>query len=406
MLFAASSSIDWKTVRDTINLTEVVARLLGPAPGRRGERTGRLWWSCPLGTHADQNPSFSVRPGDRKWKCFGCGAKGDAVALVRHLNPAMTFPEAVAFLTGGPAPASKRPMAARQGPATRPPADRTADPSGMHEADALALVEAAAARLWTPEGEDALAYLHGRGLDDETIRAAGVGWTSWVMIPKADGSAFRALGVVIPWSSSGRLALCKIRQPEGRRPKYAEVFRDTARLVCYPGPETIRTGRPLIITEGEFDCLLLSQELSSLDVSVVTLGSASARPGPVALGPMLAAPSWFIATDADEAGDKAAVGWPARARRLRPPEGKDWTEFHATGFNRIRYLWGGIIESPISWEELAARRWGPAREDPEPGIIIDAPPPMTPRNAPPSSLKTCVDSTTFCATMRGTGARW
>jgi hypothetical protein len=31
----------------------------------------------------------------------------------------------------------------------------------MPEADALALVEAAAARLWTPEGADALVYLTG-----------------------------------------------------------------------------------------------------------------------------------------------------------------------------------------------------------------------------------------------------
>jgi len=215
----------------------------------------------------------------------------------------------------------------------------------MPEADALALVADAERRLWTPEGAHALASLRRRGLADETIRAARLGVTEGVAIPKADGSAFRALGVVLPWSSAGRPALVKVRQPEGRRPKYVEVFRDPARLVCYPGPERIKPGRPLILTEGEFDCLLLSQELASLDVSVVTLGSASARPGPAALGPMLAAPEWFLATDADEAGDKAAAGWPARARRLRPPEGKDWTEFHATGPNRIRYLWGGTIRS-------------------------------------------------------------
>src|SRR5512133_211612 len=96
--------IDWKEVRDTIDLAEVATRLLGPAPGRRGERGRRLWWPCPLGTHEDRNPSFSVRPGDWTWKCFGCGARGDAVALVRRLNPSMTIPEAVAFLTRGPAP--------------------------------------------------------------------------------------------------------------------------------------------------------------------------------------------------------------------------------------------------------------------------------------------------------------
>src|SRR5512135_1318971 len=83
---------DWQAVRDTIDLAEVAIRLLGPSPGRRGERGRRLWWPRPLGTHEDNNPSFSVRPGDRRWKCFGCGAKGDAMALVRRLNPSMSFP--------------------------------------------------------------------------------------------------------------------------------------------------------------------------------------------------------------------------------------------------------------------------------------------------------------------------
>ena len=103
------------------------------------------------------------------------------------------------------------------------------------------------------------------------------------------------------------------------------------------------------------------------DGAVVTLGSASARPGPAILGRMLAAAPWFIATDADEAGDKAASAWPARARRVRPPEGsRTGPSSITTGFNRIRYLWGGIVKTvaPTSWEELAAWRWGPAARRP------------------------------------------
>jgi hypothetical protein len=381
MILTASSSIDWREARDGIDLAAVATKLLGPAPGRRGERGRRLWWSCPF--HEDKNPSFCVDPDKAWWKCFGCGAHGDAAALVMKLR-GVAFPEAVAFLTGVPAP-SGRPAPPGQNPkpprefgfcpgrprpSIKPPADAPTEPKGMPEADALALVEAAAARLWTPEGRDALAYLHGRGLTDETIKAARLGWTPGVSVLTREGDrCYRALGVVIPWFSSGRLALVKVRQPEGRKPKYAEVFRDPARLICYPGPETIRTGRPLIVTEGEFDCMLLSQNLSYLDVSVVTLGSASARPGPAALGPMLAAAPWFIATDADEAGDRSASGWPARARRVRPPGGrKDWTGLHLTGFNRLRYLWGGILgRGTTPWSDLATLRWGPARPWPHDG---------------------------------------
>ena len=269
-------------------------------------------------------------------------------------------PQDSGFCPGRPRPPIKSP--------TRPPADASAGPSGMPEADALTLVEAAAARLWTPEGRDALAYLHDeRHLTPETIRAARLGWTPGATVPTREGDrGYRALGVVIPWLAGGRLVLAKIRQPDGRRPKYVEGFRDPGRLVCYPGPEMVRSGRPLVIVEGEFDALLLGQELAPFDVAVITLGSASSRPGPAILGRMLAAAPWFIATDSDEAGDRSASGWPARSRRLRPPEGKDWTEFHATGFNRIRYLWGGILgRGTTPWSDLAALALGtgPRRSD-------------------------------------------
>src|SRR5215472_11011646 len=118
--------------------------------------------------------------------------------------------------------------------------------------------------------------------------------------------------------------MVKIRQPEGRTPKYVEAFRDRPRI--YPGLEAIRTGKPLVITEGEFDALLLGQELGEL-AAVVTLGSTgSTRPDPAILGVMLSAPAWFMATDGDGGGDSAAEKWnETRARRIRPPTpSKDW----------------------------------------------------------------------------------
>jgi hypothetical protein len=243
----------------------------------------------------------------------------------------------------------------------------------MPEADALALLEAAAARLWSPEGMEALAYLTGpRCLSPETVRAARLGWTPGVTLPKADGTGFRALGVVIPWFCGGHLALVKVRQPDGRRPKYAEAFRDPARLVCFPSPDAIRAGRPMIVVEGEFDALALGDALGDL-AAVVTLGSASARPEPAVLRTLLAAAPWFVATDADKAGDVAAGHWPAWARRVRPPEPyKDWTEAKADGMD-LRRWWSAVLagtERPplFTWDELSAWRWGPAAGDPAPGV--------------------------------------
>jgi hypothetical protein len=105
------------------------------------------------------------------------------------------------------------------------------------------------------------------------------------------------------------------------------------------------------------------------------LGSASSRPDPGILGVMLAAPVWFVATDADEAGDKAASGWLARARRVRPPAPcKDSTEAAQAGLNQ-RCLWLLRFGRESLWNGLATWRWGPARDDSSPGIIIDRPDP-------------------------------
>lgn len=340
----------------------MATNLLGPAPGRHGERGRRLWWPCPF--HEDRNPSLAVAPGSPWWRCYGCDAGGDAATLVMRLE-GMSFPEAVSSLTGGPTLARE----AAPRPAAKPRPGPPAEPSGLPEADALALVEAAAARLWTPEGVDALDYLHGRGLTDETIREARLGYAPPLDLPG------RPRGVVLAWFDGGRLALVKIRRPEGSRPKYREIFRD--RPTIYPGPDVIRPGRPLVITEGELDALLLGQELADL-ASVVTLGSASSRPGPATLGAMLSAPVWSIATDNDPAGDKAASGWPARARRVRPPGAfKDWTEARQGGVD-LRRWWGDVLDGidrpPLfTWEEASALRWGPAIGDPTPGLDVGIP---------------------------------
>ena len=116
----------------------------------------------------------------------------------------------------------------------------------------------------------------------------------------------------------------------------------TARAV-YPSPQIVRPDAPLILVEGEFDALLLGQELGESAV-VVTLGSASARPSPELLWTLSDARPIFAAHDADPAGDRAAGDWSARAIRARPPEpNKDWTDVHRRGGSRIRVVWSGFL---------------------------------------------------------------
>jgi DNA primase len=376
----------WLEIRERIDLAAVAASLLGPAPGRRGAK-GRLWWHCPF--HDDKNPSFQVNMANRTWKCYGCSEHGDVAALVMKQNRC-GFPEAIRWLAeyAGIASVSSRPRVAsgrkpthsrlptanRPGEVVSSPIEHT---SGLPLVDAMKLVDAAAKRIWTPEGANALNYLRGRGLTEATIRSARLGWT-----PRALGVPWKAPGVVIPWFDAGRLTLIKIRpQDEWRArypkqqgpPKYIEAYRD--RPTLFPAASVVQIGQPLVISEGELDCLLLGQARADL-APVVTLGSASARPEGTTFLSMLPAPAWFVATDSDEAGDKAALGWPARARRVRPPAPfKDWTEAHQAGMD-LRGWWTDHLAEieappPRTWEELSVARWGPALTDQTPGVVIN-----------------------------------
>jgi hypothetical protein len=249
-------------------------------------------------------------------------------------------------------------------------------PSGLPLADARVMVDEAAKRLFSPEGRAELDYLNrSRRLTEATIKAARLGSTS-----RADGVPWKPPGVVIPWFDAGRLALVKIRPPDEwresfrkdrRPPPYIEAFRDCPTV--YPGPEVIRPGAPLSITEGELDDLLLAQELGDL-ASVITLGSASIRPEGSTYLAMLRCPVWYLALDGDPAGDKAAGEWPARARRVRPPAGKDWTEAAQAGIDLRRWWIEEVFADRSEREERAAIR--EFDEGPPPPAVVG--PPISP----------------------------
>jgi hypothetical protein len=247
-----------------------------------------------------------------------------------------------------------------------------AGPSGLPPADALLLVEEAAERLWTRQGEKALSYLHGRGLTDETIRSARLGYVDRATVPSKAGGSFVVSGVFIPWFDGDRLTLVKVRRLDDGKPKYAEVFRNGPR--AFPSLDAIRPGRPLVACEGEFDALLLSQELGDF-ASVVTLGSASSLADADVFSAVRSAAFLYAAHDADDAGDKAAALWPSRAVRVRPPEpDNDWCDVHAGGFNRIRYVWGRYLPLGTPVDELESQSWGGPDDGPEDlGCVADDP---------------------------------
>jgi hypothetical protein len=365
--------LDWHAIRDRIDMAAVATNLLGPAAKRSGRR---LLWHCPF--HDDRDPSFQVDPEKGRWKCWPCDLGGDAPALVMQLQ-GVRFPEAVRIILGvgggewgvgrddRSSPASRRPPRpgrrweakgnGRSGSSCSPlPTPHSPLDSGLAPPEAVALVEDSAARLWTPEGSAAREYLfRARGLTEETLRRHRLGWTPRATLPNADHTRYwRASGVTIPWfDEANRLSLVKIRQPDGSRLRYTEAFRD--RPGIYPGRGSIGYGRPLILVEGEFEALLLGQELADL-ASVITTGNWSSRPTPESEERANSCWPVYAAHDADDSGDKAAAALPGRSIRVRPPAGKDWTEALHRGVGLRRWWLENVLVQAFNREEREAIR--------------------------------------------------
>ena len=218
---AIGNGTDWSAIRDRVDLVRVATALMGPPPGRRGERSQRnRWWLCPF--HQDQNPSLCIQAGRSGWKCFGCGEKGDALFLVMKLR-GIGFPAAVEWLADFSGIVVGRSFSLR----TKPPIPRVLSSSvpvdqppasGLDLSQAGLLVEEASRQLWEPAGANWLAYLRNRGLTDETIRTAKLGCVNRLMVPKKDGSGeWSVSGVLIPWFDGDRLARSRSVGPMGRR---------------------------------------------------------------------------------------------------------------------------------------------------------------------------------------------
>jgi DNA primase len=79
-------------VLDSTNIVEIIGSFV--ALKKIGQNFQGL---CPF--HDDKTPSLSVSPEKKIFRCFGCGASGNAITFLRrHKN--LPFPEAVRFLAG------------------------------------------------------------------------------------------------------------------------------------------------------------------------------------------------------------------------------------------------------------------------------------------------------------------
>ena len=138
---------------------------------------------CPF--HNEKTPSFSVSASKGIYKCFGCGKSGTAVGFVmEHEN--MSYTEALKYL------AKKYNIEVVE-------KEETAEEIAKRQrSESLYLVSEYAGKFFqesmqTPDGQTiAYQYFKSRGLEDETIRKYGLGWSP--VTRKALSEAARAAG--------------------------------------------------------------------------------------------------------------------------------------------------------------------------------------------------------------------
>lgn len=158
--------VDTHAIRLAYPLAAVAARY-GVALQRHGQV---LMGCCPL--HDDHTPSFLVDERDQHFHCYGCGAHGDVIDLVRRLE-GLDFVRAVSRLAGG------RPLPC--GPPVRlSVARRRRGRNSLLDAEAERCL-AAAVELYRNQllaEPVALAYLAGRGLEPPTLARWRVGYAA------------------------------------------------------------------------------------------------------------------------------------------------------------------------------------------------------------------------------------
>ena len=313
------------------------------------KRRGRnLVGLCPF--HGEKTPSFNIYTENGSFYCFGCGTGGDVITFVMKIEN-LDYMEAVKFL------------AQRAGMAM-PEDDYDDSMSRLRTRVYEANREAARffyAKLMSPQGREALAYLRGRALADSTIRHFGLGFAPDERF--ALGDHLRSKGFseaemiaanLVYKARSGKGVLDRFynrvmfpiidvrgnviafggRIMTDQKPKYLNtsdtlVFNKSYNLFSLNNAKNSKSD-VLILCEGYMDVIALNQ--AGFTNAVATLGTALTSEQASLMKRYCK--EVIICYDADEAGRKAtsrAINILRNAglavRVIAIPDGKDPDEF-------------------------------------------------------------------------------
>jgi len=198
------------------------------------------------------------------------------------------------------------------------------------------------------------------------------------------GNIWLPRGVVIPCRVKDELWYVKIRRP-AQDTKYVHVTGSKAALF---GTRTLRReGEHLpvaVMTEGEFDAMLLHQDAGDL-VAAVTLGSAAGRLRLQWMWMLAGCKRILVCYDSDDAGEHGAAAIAERSERTRiarPVGATDLTEMQRRG---------GDLRS---WVRCQLKKHGPNPQPAPAGGVPAEPRDVTARE---DHMLTSIDTPPACS---------
>jgi DNA primase len=307
-------------VRQSSDIVDVIS---GYVPLKK--RGHDYWACCPF--HGDKNPSFSVSKEKQLFYCHGCHVGGDVFEFVRKIENC-TFPEALKILANKaniPIPEFKKTAEERA---------RAAQQAVLENVNELAARYFEACLQKTDFGKKAIAYLHARGIMDETIAKFSLGaalpsYHALLFNLQKHGCSIKDLAqaglirerngryhdlffnrVMIPIKDArGKVVAFGGRVLDDGIPKYL----NTGETVLFQKREllfgldiaikAIRMRRLAVVVEGYMDAISL--HAAGIDYAVASLGTAFSKEHAKMLARL--ADTVVLSYDSDDAGKRSAV---------------------------------------------------------------------------------------------------
>jgi len=306
-------------IKDKLDIVETISEFVIL------KKAGRNYQGlCPF--HKEKSPSFSVNPQKQIFKCFGCGAAGDAIAFLMKITN-QGFTEVISDLAqkfGIELPQFKG------GPAQNPEIKKQ-----MLSANKLAAEFFNKGLKTYPQAKKARDYLAGRSISDEVIEEYMIGYAPHYAdellnyLKKEHGFSIDVLekaGLASPRSTGeghvdrfrNRLMIPILDEndnvvgfgaralDEGQNPKYLNspdtILYNKSKVMfgLNKAKEAVRAEDAVIIMEGYFD--VITAQVSGIKNVVATSGTSLTQGHLKTLSRFMNDPKIYLAFDSDKAG--------------------------------------------------------------------------------------------------------